>query len=32
MSWSSRKQQEDIFCTIYFVQMNFFTYVFYLNV
>ena len=25
MSWSSRKKKEDIFCTAYFVQRNFFS-------
>ena len=32
MSWSSQKKEEGIFCTIYFVQMEFLRFVFYLNV
>ena len=33
MSWSSRKETDGIFCSVYFVQRNFFlTFAFYLNV
>ena len=32
MSWSSRKKKQDVFCTVYFVQRNFFNICIYLNV
>ena len=32
MRWSSLKKKEGFFCSVYFVQKNFLTFVFYLNV